>query len=117
MPLLVARVPASVSTACNDLMEALNAVRLANHTGMHDKVFALECSLRNLNHGQGIGFAVFGPGSRLVGREIVFRNCASSNQLGTNLRAPQNSHDNRSGTTTPGSRKYVIYFGRVGIQF
>ena len=53
--------PAKVSTACDDLKESLNSIRLANPLSVEidQRVSILEKILTNVNRGQGIGFKVF----------------------------------------------------------
>jgi|EP01046_Picozoa_sp_COSAG06_P001462 hypothetical protein len=47
--------PASVSTACDDLKEKLNAVRISDLTHEIDgRVVILERAMSNVNHGQGV---------------------------------------------------------------
>ena len=53
--------PAKVSTACDDLKESLNSIRLANPLSVEidQRVSILEKILTNVNRGQGIGLKVF----------------------------------------------------------
>ena len=61
IPFSLAGGPAKVSTACDDLKETLNAIRLANPLSVEvdQRVSILERCLTNVNRGQGIGFKVF----------------------------------------------------------
>eukprot|EP01050_Picozoa_sp_SAG11_P017401 SAG11_NODE_2507_length_3273_cov_3.855072_3_plen_130_part_00 len=61
IPFVLASGPAKVSTACDDLKEGLNTIRLANPLSVEvdERVTILEKSLTNINRGQGIGFKVF----------------------------------------------------------
>ena len=61
IPFLIALGPAKVSTACDDLKESLNSIRLANPLSIEidERVSILEKCLTNVNRGQGIGFKVF----------------------------------------------------------
>lgn len=65
VPLLVASIPAAVSTECDLLMLDLNEARgSASDTTTHERVLELETYLGNTNggtrFGQGVGFLVFG---------------------------------------------------------
>ena len=61
IPFILASGPAKVSTACDDLKESLNTIRLANPLSVEvdERVSILEKSLTNINRGQGIAFKVF----------------------------------------------------------
>jgi hypothetical protein len=51
----------AVSTSCDDFMDDLNTLRGENFDDdTHARIFKLETFLRNVNHGQGIGFKVGG---------------------------------------------------------
>lgn len=51
----------AVSTSCDNLIEDLNILRLEDFNDDNDfKIFKLERALKNVNHGQGIGFKVGG---------------------------------------------------------
>ena len=58
-PLVLAGGVADVSTACDDLKEGLNRVRvLTMDPEVHNRVSILETAMANCNHGQGVGFKV-----------------------------------------------------------
>ena len=58
-PLVLAGGVADVSTACDDLKEGLNRVRvLTMDPEVHNRVSILEPAMANCNHGQGVGFKV-----------------------------------------------------------
>ena len=60
-PFFKAMGPAEVSTACDDLKEELNLIRLETLDQEADmRVTLLERAMQNVNHGQGIGFKVAG---------------------------------------------------------
>jgi hypothetical protein len=60
-PLMVLTAPAGVSTACDDLKERLNQVRINDlNRSTHERLAILESAMANVNHGQGVGFSVFG---------------------------------------------------------
>eukprot|EP01046_Picozoa_sp_COSAG06_P115502 COSAG06_NODE_62407_length_265_cov_0.620482_2_plen_58_part_01 len=51
----------AVSSSCDDLIEDLNKLRLESFdTETHLRVGQLETALKNVNHGQGVGFCVGG---------------------------------------------------------
>ena len=51
----------AVSTACDDVTEDLNELRLQRFTNeVDERVGMLERAFRGINHGQGIGFKVMG---------------------------------------------------------
>eukprot|EP01043_Picozoa_sp_COSAG02_P054110 COSAG02_NODE_6075_length_3821_cov_16.445401_2_plen_461_part_00 len=61
MPLLLLAAPAGVSTSCDDLKEKLNEVRINDLSPEVDnRLIILERAMANVNHGQGVGFKVFG---------------------------------------------------------
>jgi hypothetical protein len=72
IPFILARQPAQVSTSCEDLLESLNAIRLANPLSVEvdERVTILEKCLTNVNRGQGIGFKVF---DIVISRKVLTR--------------------------------------------
>ena len=61
LPLQLLAAPAALSTACDDLKEKLNAVRISDLSPEIDaRLIILERAMTNVNHGQGVGFNVFG---------------------------------------------------------
>ena len=61
---------AAVSTSCDDFAEDLNTLRLDNFDNDNDfRIFKLERALKNVNHGQGIGFKV---GGLVLTKKILF---------------------------------------------
>ena len=61
IPLAVAGGPAAIGTACDNLTDKLNSIRLNKPTEKNDiKVGITERALGNTNHGQGLGFKVLG---------------------------------------------------------
>jgi hypothetical protein len=53
--------PASVSSACDDLKEKLNSVRISDLSKEIDsRIIILERAMSNVNHGQEIGFKMGG---------------------------------------------------------
>eukprot|EP01045_Picozoa_sp_COSAG04_P005333 COSAG04_NODE_246_length_18912_cov_7.669537_11_plen_553_part_00 len=60
-PLVLLGAPAALSTACDDLKEKLNAVRISDLSPEIDaRLIILERAMANVNHGQGVGFDVKG---------------------------------------------------------
>ena len=59
IPIAIAGGPACISTACDDMVELLNALTLKD-LSMHSRVFPLLMCLKQTNHGQGLGFLVGG---------------------------------------------------------
>ena len=60
-PLSLLAAPAALSTACDDLKEKLNAVRISDLSPEIDaRLIILERAMANVNHGQGVGFDVKG---------------------------------------------------------
>ena len=56
---LLLAAPAALSTACDDLKEKLNAVRISELSPEIDaRLIILERAMDNVNHGQGVGFNV-----------------------------------------------------------
>ena len=61
LPLSLLAAPAALSTACDDLKEKLNAVRISDLSPEIDaRLIILERAMANVNHGQGVGFNVLG---------------------------------------------------------
>jgi hypothetical protein len=60
LPLLVALIPAQVTTRCELLLERLNDMRPEGDAVLHNRVLELEIYLRNTNRGKGLGFVLFG---------------------------------------------------------
>ncbi len=61
MSLVIASVPAYVSTQCRDLRDALNKARASDFSQTkHDRIVIIETALANANHGQGLGFTIMG---------------------------------------------------------
>ena len=60
-PLQILAAPAALSTACDDLKEKLNEVRISDLSPDIDaRLIILERAMANVNHGQGVGFNVLG---------------------------------------------------------
>ena len=57
MPLVMSSAVAAVSTSCDDLSSMINERRIED-LDMGPRLFQLELALKNLNHGQGLGFVV-----------------------------------------------------------
>lgn len=61
LPLRILRLPAALSTECDDLREKLNSVRINNFSEPIDaRLIVVERAMKNVNHGQGVGFNVAG---------------------------------------------------------
>ena len=64
-PLLLARDVAAVSSLCDTLLARINNLRLrwrssSDAEAVHARTYPLQCTLRELNHGQGLGFVLLG---------------------------------------------------------
>ena len=60
-PLSLLAAPADLSTACDDMKDKLNAVRISDLSPEIDaRLIILERAMANVNNGQGVGFAVHG---------------------------------------------------------
>ena len=60
----------AVSTSCDDLIEDLNIQRFEMFDDVtHARILKLEIALKNVNHGQGIGFKV---GGLVLTKRILF---------------------------------------------
>ncbi len=63
-PFIVAADLAAVSTRCDRLLKSINSLRLSwasteEASSVHRHTFPLQCTLKELNNGQGLGFVVF----------------------------------------------------------
>ena len=66
--MLMVKDPASTSSRCDLLMAELNAAGIKHGPEHHDTIDWLECRLKRLNDGQGIGFKL---GHTVVNRRFV----------------------------------------------
>lgn len=63
-PLFLAVDAAHVSSRCDHLLKAINSLRLEwpstrEAKAVHDRIYPLQVTLKELNHGQGLGFTIF----------------------------------------------------------
>ena len=59
IPVIIADAPAKVSTACAQMIETLNTIRLRN-LALYHEITPIVDTLLSVNHGQGIGFKIGG---------------------------------------------------------
>eukprot|EP01043_Picozoa_sp_COSAG02_P035064 COSAG02_NODE_2488_length_8701_cov_25.089630_6_plen_174_part_00 len=60
LPLLLTMDVAMTSSRCDELMSTLNSVRMWFGEEKNERITWLEMSLKNLHHGQGLGFTIGG---------------------------------------------------------
>ncbi len=106
IPFFLAWGPATVSSACDDLLDQLNDLSFLGTVAHRERCTRLRASLMNLQRNQGLGFHIFGTvvDKRMLGK-IILGGCSATVSLVTTMLAVAESEDDALATTdTNGSQ-------------